>query len=76
MSRTTRFHYKYGLLRDRARKAVYVSNSCARHGRCSWCLGNRTHKHQRARSIVEYDTSILLRKDIPSDFDWEKSESY
>ncbi|AXH60047.1 hypothetical protein [Pseudomonas amygdali] len=70
MSRTTRFHYRKGLMRDRARKEIYVANSCSRHGGCGYCLGNRMHRHARAKPIVAVDFHWVMPHDIHFDTDW------
>lgn len=72
MSRTTRYHYRTGQMRDRARKEIYASNGCSHHGGCGYCLGNRTHRFERAKPVVEIDFNVLMPHDLHFDTDWQR----
>lgn len=39
--------------REKYRRGKAIDKSCRNHGGCDWCLGNRTHKYEKAKLKAE-----------------------
>ena len=62
MSRTYRVNYLKLRGRDwensphkvRDGYPTHYSKGCEHHGDCDWCKGNRTHKNERRKPIIDW----------------------
>lgn len=51
LGRMKKYQYDDGSVRDGT--PTHASKGCEHHGRCSYCLSNRTHRHKRRQLIEE-----------------------
>lgn len=59
------FDKNYPNRKDR-RKKYYDSRAaagtCRSHGSCTWCLGNRLHKHKKKQNVLTEEDIKWLKK--------------